>query len=119
MAKQIIIAGAVPGLHQKKVVETEKGLVKDSNSSANQNPNARYVKLGDILDEGFFDIGQIGELSKQGFIEEYKPYKLTDADIKANPHLAEHHAKKAGDEVHSGPKHDIYTLKPRAKTISK
>lgn len=89
MAKHIVIAGAVPALHRTEI--GAKGEVV-----------TKTVKSGDVLDEKFFRPGEIGELTKGGFIEEYRPHKLSAADLAANPHLEKHEDLKEGDEIHAG-----------------
>lgn len=77
MPKYIVIAGAVPAVHKRRIVQP-----------------------GELLDEDFFMEGEIGDLVKGQFIEPYSPHVLTDDDIKANPNLEKHEKLKAGDEIH-------------------
>lgn len=89
MKKYIVIAGAVPALHDRKI-----------------------VTKGEILEESFFRTGELAELIKAEFIAEYeepakeengapapKKYKLKAADIERNKELAEAKGLKAGDTI--------------------
>lgn len=99
MKKYIVIAGAVPALHDRKIEKT------DTNEG-------RFVKKDDILPESFFRTGELAELIKAEFIAEYeepakeendapapKKYKLKAADIERNKELAEAKGLKAGDTI--------------------
>ena len=110
MAKYIVVAGAVPALH-RQFAQAKKPL----------------PKMHDIIDAADLQEGQIGELVKGKFIEEYKPYVVTAADIKhpGNKNLVEHTGLEAGDEIHSNMKgftkaaDVVPTIKKNARGIVK
>ena len=88
MSKHIVIAGAVPSLHAKKL----------------------FPKKWDILEEKDLAAGEATDLIKLGFIEEYKPHKITKEDAEMYPALDEHLGLGEGDEIHEG---HLATLKPK------
>lgn len=95
MTKYIVIAGSCPALHKKHGV-----------TSPNQ-----------IITEDMLEDGEATDLMRNGFIEEYKPYKVTKDDLAltedvkdvktgqvqillANRHHIEIFSLKLGSEIH-------------------
>jgi hypothetical protein len=73
MAIYKVTAGAVPMVHDRKVNTKPGEVVKPNHVVKFDEPGARYVGNGDLIDESFFKTGEVLELVKEQFIEEYIP----------------------------------------------
>lgn len=77
MAKYIVIAGAVPMLHDRCYNPKNERQISTDNRELNE--EYPYVKMGDILDESFFKEGEIGDLVKGKFIAPHDGEAATEA----------------------------------------
>lgn len=79
------------------------------------------VQMGDVLDESFFQDGEIADLTRKNFITVFDPHTVTKADLehtstvrnpttgigepaKTNRHVAEAMELKPGSVIHKGTK---------------
>lgn len=89
----------------------------------------KLVKYGDILEEDFFLEGEIAELIKGDWIEEYRPHIVTKEDLEltekvknhsngthseepSNRHHIEHYGLEEGHEIHAGLKGFKFAKQP-------
>jgi len=118
--KYYVTAGAIPAFkHVKRHVKGKDGKM-------------RMVMMGDLLEESFFEDGEIADLMRKNFIVLYEPHTVTKADlehtstvrnpttgvgeqVKTNRHVIEAHDLKPGMVIHKGTK----GFKPAAVTEAK